>query len=167
MSSSCFKQSPLVPKVSLVMFKLILSPSRFHSPSHSSGNSHSVKEINHLSVIFIKLITSNYNPIFATRIQVESPSPKAKTNLEFDLIDSIIFRIFIYLFLFLSGIRISLDLFILVKKKQTDYFEANSNSFSLFLQKTLQLRKQTILTFLNKELFQRIVLNIFWQKYFY
>ena len=70
MSSSCFKQSPLVPKVSLVMFKLILSPSRFHSPSHSSGNSHSVKEINiihkidslmyYLSLMYSKFALTNF-----------------------------------------------------------------------------------------------------------
>ena len=87
---------------------------------------------------------------------------KPKRILEFDLIDSIIFRIFIYLFLFLSGIRISLDLFILVKKKQTDYFEANSNSFFSILTKNFAIKKTIgILTFLNKELLQRIILNNF------
>ena len=134
MSSSCFKQSPLVPKVSLVMFKLILSPSRFHSPSHSSGNSHSVKEINHLSVIFI-------TQSLQLEFKLNRHHQKPKRILEFDLIDSIIFRIFIYLFLFLSGIRISLDLFILVKKKQTDYFEANSNSFFSILTKNFAIKK--------------------------
>ena len=134
MSSSCFKQSPLVPKVSLVMFKLILSPSRFHSPSHSSGNSHSVKEINHLSVIFI-------TQSLQLEFKLNRHHQKPKRILELDLIDSIIFRIFIYLFLFLSGIRISLDLFILVKKKQTDYFEANSNSFFSILTKNFAIKK--------------------------
>ena len=143
MSSSCFKQSPLVPKVSLVMFKLILSPSRFHSPSHSSGNSHSVKEINHLSVIFI-------TQSLQLEFKLNRHHQKPKRILEFDLIDSIIFRIFIYLFLFLSGIslesivlriRISLDLFNLVKKKQTDYFEANSNSFFSILTKNFAIKK--------------------------
>ena len=100
MSSSCFKQSPLVPKVSLVMFKLILSPSRFHSPSHSSGNSHSVKEINHLSVIFI-------TQSLLLEFKLNRHHQKPKRILEFDLIDSIIFRIFIYLFLFLSGTVLS------------------------------------------------------------
>ena len=39
MSSSCFRQKPLSPKSSTEICKLSRSPSRFHSPCHSWGNS--------------------------------------------------------------------------------------------------------------------------------